>query len=143
MVVDGCGDVARKGRLGAAHRSVTGDSERRDRGDRGEHGGPAGAQSTLSRSPVQASSAWKRQVVDPGGLVYPKRVEVVGTASAVSDSSGLKAAGGAVTTVRSTGRGAPRLVLDLGVNTGGHVEVGITRTNGTPGGWATGSPRGS
>ena len=92
--------------------------------------GPAGAQS-LSRSPVQASSAWKRYVVDPGALVYPKRVEVIGAASAVSDPSGLKAAGGAVTTISATGAGAPRLVLDLGANTGGHVEVGITRTDGT------------
>ncbi len=91
----------------------------------------AGSASALSGSPVPASSAWKRQVIDPGGLVYPKRVEVVGTASAVGDSSGLRAAGGAVTTIRSTGRGAPRLVLDLGANTGGHVEVGVTRTDGT------------
>jgi alpha-L-rhamnosidase len=85
----------------------------------------------MSRSPVQASSGWKRYVVDPGAVVYPKRVEVVGAASAVTDPEGMKAPGGAVTTIRSTGSGAPRLVLDLGANTGGYVEVGITGTDGT------------
>ena len=107
-------------------RAGTGDlargCERCSRGDRGSRRGQS-----LSRSPVQASPAWKRYVVDPGGLVYPKRVEVIGAASAVSDPSGLKAAGGAVTTISATGAGAPRLVLDLGANTGGHVEVGITQ----------------
>ena len=37
-----------------------------------------------------------------------------------------------MTTIRATGEAAPRLVLDLGANTGGHVEVGITRSSGTP-----------
>ena len=36
-----------------------------------------------------------------------------------------------MTTITATGAGAPRLVLDLGANTGGHVEVGITRSDGT------------
>jgi alpha-L-rhamnosidase len=87
----------------------------------------------LSWSPVAASSAWKRYVVNPGALVYPKTVKVVGESGAatVSDPDGLKAAGGGVTTIHSTGVGIPRLVLDLGVNTGGYVEVGVSRSNGT------------
>ena len=85
----------------------------------------------LSRSAVPASSAWKRDVIDPGALVYPKRVEVVGVAGAVTNPSGLEAPGGGVTTIHAAAAGAPRLVLDLGVNTGGYVEVGITKADST------------
>jgi hypothetical protein len=93
------------------------------------HAAPPGR--ALSASPIRASSAWKRYVINPGPLVYPKRVRVLGAAGAVSNPNGLKAEGGGVTTIDATGAGAPRLVLDLGVNTGGKVEVGITRTDGT------------
>ena len=86
----------------------------------------------LSRSAVPASSAWKRDVIDRGAFVYPKRVEVVGAGGAVTNPSGLGAAGGGVTTIHAAAAGAPRLVLDLGVNTGGYVEVGITQADGTP-----------
>jgi alpha-L-rhamnosidase len=86
---------------------------------------------TLSRSAVPASAAWKRDVIAPGAVVYPNTVRVIGAAGAVSNPSGLRAAGGGVTTIRATGQGLPRLVLDLGVNTGGYVEVGVTRTDGT------------
>jgi alpha-L-rhamnosidase len=85
----------------------------------------------LSASQIPASSAWKRYVIRPGRLVYPKRVRVVGAAGAVSNPNGLKAVGGGVTTISATGAGVPRLVLDLGVNTGGKVDVGITRSDGT------------
>lgn len=86
----------------------------------------------LSRVAVRASSAWEREVIDPGALVYPKRVRVIGVPGAVVNPAGLQAAGGGVTTIRATGQASPRLVLDLGANTGGYVEVGLTSTDGPP-----------
>ena len=90
-----------------------------------------------SRAPIPASSGWKRYVVDPGELVYPKAVYVVGSPTSVQDIEGLKASGGGATTIASTGIGAsgvgsPALILDLGVNVGGYVEVGVSGSNGRP-----------
>ena len=50
---------------------------------------------------------------------------------------GLKAPGGGATTITSTGVnekgvGSTALVLDLGVNVGGYVEIGVRGSNGTP-----------
>jgi alpha-L-rhamnosidase len=91
----------------------------------------AGA-SSLSRHAVAGNPGWQRYVLDQGnGLVYPKRVYVVGDASAVQNPTGLEAQGGGVTTIHATGQGAPQLVLDLGINTGGYVEIGITKSDGT------------
>ena len=84
----------------------------------------------LSASPIAASSSWKRYVIDPGPLVYPKRVDVVGDAAAVSNPAGLQRPGGGVTTIHATAAGAPRLVLDLGTETGGYVEIGISQADG-------------
>ena len=87
----------------------------------------------LSSGPLAESATWKRLVLDQNdGLVYPKHVYVVaGSRAQVDDPAGLEAAGGGVTTIHSTGQGTPRLELDLGINTGGYVEVGITKTDGT------------
>ena len=97
---------------------------------------PAGPPSAveLSRTPIAQDAAWQRYVLDQDGpLAYPKAVALVGgSAAQVVDPEGLKAAGGAVTTITSTGPGTPRLDLDLGLVTGGTVEVGIARTDGTP-----------
>src|SRR5437588_115432 len=86
----------------------------------------------LSRHPVAENTAWKQHVLDQNdGLAYPVHVYVVsGSPSQVDNPDGLTAAGGAVTTIHSSGRGSPRLELDLGINTGGYVEVGITRSDG-------------
>jgi alpha-L-rhamnosidase len=88
----------------------------------------------LSHTPVPALAAWRSYVIDSGdrGYLYPKHVYIQnGSASQVSGPGGLEAPGGAVTTINSTAAGSPQLVLDLGVNTGGNVEVGITKTDGT------------
>jgi hypothetical protein len=86
----------------------------------------------LSRHPVRVDPRWQRYVLDQGnGLVYPKHVYVVGDPSAVDNPTGVEGQGGGVTTIRATGRGAPQLVLDLGINTGGYIEIGITKTDGT------------
>jgi alpha-L-rhamnosidase len=86
----------------------------------------------LSRTPVRATSAWRPYVIDPGAVVYPKAVRVIGDAAAVSDPDGLRAVGGGATTITSSRPGSPRLVIDLGADTGGRVELGVSRTDGTP-----------
>src|SRR3954451_12421261 len=87
----------------------------------------------LSKQPVAESGAWERLVLDQtDGFVYPKHVYVTGgSASQVENREGLTAPGGGGTTIRATGEGAPRLTLDLGLNAGGYVEVGVTKSDGT------------
>jgi hypothetical protein len=50
----------------------------------------------------------------------------------VENPDGLKGEGGGVTTVRSTGASHPRLLVDLGIDAGGYVEVGATTSSGVP-----------
>jgi hypothetical protein len=96
------------------------------------HSCPARPASALSCRPIAQDASWRRYVLDQGnGLVYPKHVYVVGDASAVDNPAGLEAPGGGVATIHATGQGTPQLVLDLGINTGGYVEVGITKSDGT------------
>jgi alpha-L-rhamnosidase len=77
-------------------------------------------------------------VIDPGKLVYPKAVYVLnGSPTNIQNTPGLKAPGGGATTIVSSGLnekgvGDPALLLDLGHNVGGYVEIGITASNGTP-----------
>jgi alpha-L-rhamnosidase len=86
----------------------------------------------LSRRPVAASPAWRGYVLDSRSpLVYPRRVIVQRPGGHVTNPSGLRAPGGAATTIEAAAKGRPRLVLDLGRDTGGTVEVGLTRTDGT------------
>jgi hypothetical protein len=103
-------------------------------------GSPARADASAARrskAPIKASNAWKRYVIDPGKLVYPKAVYVVGESPGnVRNTRGLRAPGGA-TTIAETGLnehgvGSPSLILDLGVNVGDYVEIGITASDGTP-----------
>jgi alpha-L-rhamnosidase len=104
-------------------------------------GQAAGAYASVadqSKSPVRESSAWKRYVIDPGKFVYPKAVYVVGNQPQnAHDTRGLKGPGhGAMTLnaggVNASGVGSPSLLLDLGVNVGGYVEVGVSSSNGAP-----------
>ena len=91
----------------------------------------AGGARALSCRPLAERTEWRRSVLDPAGpLIYPKRVTVVGDRAAVSDPGGLQAQGGGATTIRSSAAGAPRLVLDLGADVGGRVEVGVTGASG-------------
>ena len=91
-----------------------------------------------SKTPIPASSGWKRFVIDPGKFVYPKAAYVVGTSPTnIRGTSGLKAPGGGAMTIDETGLnsagvGNPALLLDLGENVGGYVEVGVTSSSGTP-----------
>jgi alpha-L-rhamnosidase len=91
-----------------------------------------------SKAPIKARNGWKRDVIDPGRLVYPKAVYVVGESPGnVHDTAGLKAPGGAATTITETGFnahgvGSPSMILDLGENVGGYVEIGIRSSDGTP-----------
>jgi alpha-L-rhamnosidase len=101
---------------------------------------PATAHASLpkqSESAIPESSGWKRYVTDPGNLVYPQAVYAIGSQAGVRNTRGLKAPGGGVTTITSAGVGAKgvgdtALVIDLGVNVGGYVEIGIAGSNGTP-----------
>jgi alpha-L-rhamnosidase len=91
----------------------------------------------LSKAPIPASSGWKAYVIDPGPVVYPKAVYVIGSPAGVQNTRGLKARGGGATTITSAGVGEKgvgdtALMLDLGVNVGGFVEIGIRASNGTP-----------
>jgi alpha-L-rhamnosidase len=98
----------------------------------GAHGAAGRAAARLSQHAINADPSWRRYVRDRGGtLVYPRHVRVVGDASAVVHRSGLEAPGGQATTINATAAGVPRLVLDLGLNTGGRVEVRVTRSDGS------------
>lgn len=85
---------------------------------------------------MPATADWKRYVLDdPDGVVYPTAIHVVGDAAAVDNPEGLRRADGVGTTIRSSGlpqSPTPTLTVDLGVNTGGVVEVGVLRSDGTP-----------
>jgi alpha-L-rhamnosidase len=90
-----------------------------------------------SQAPIPASSGWKRYVIDPGDLVYPKAVYLVGNPGAAQNTSALKDRGGGGATITSTGLGptgvgSTAMILDLGANVGGYVEIGITSSSGTP-----------
>jgi hypothetical protein len=91
----------------------------------------AGGPAALSRTPVAERSGWRRYILDSHTEhVLPRRVIVEGDAGAVSDPDALMAADGRVATLRSTGLRRPRLMLDLGVNVGGRVEVGVVQSHG-------------
>ena len=91
-----------------------------------------------SKSPVRESSAWKRYVIDPGKFAYPKAVYVVGNQPQnAHDTRDLKSPGHGVMTLTGGAPsanqvGSPALLLDLGVNVGGYVEVGIQSSSGAP-----------
>ncbi|HEV3229697.1 MAG TPA: hypothetical protein VGY97_09500, partial [Solirubrobacteraceae bacterium] len=92
---------------------------------------PATDPRSLSRQPIAEDPGWQRYVLDPQGpLVYPKGVSVEGSGS-VDNPNGLLAGGAGGTTIHATGAGNPTVILDLGVDTGGKVEVGISKTDGT------------
>ena len=62
---------------------------------------------------------------------------MAGSPAAIQNTPGLKAPGGGVTTITSSGVdsngvGFPLLLLDLGANVGGYVEIGIGASDGTP-----------
>jgi alpha-L-rhamnosidase len=97
----------------------------------------AGSPAKDSKAPIPASSGWQRYVIDPGKFVYPKAAFVIGSPSGIVNPQGLKAPGGGATTINAgeltpAGVGTPALLLDLGTNVGGYVEVGVTSSNGTP-----------
>src|SRR6266545_6020125 len=91
-----------------------------------------------SKTPIPASSTWRHYVVDPGNVVYPRAVFLInGSLANVQDTRGLKAPGGGATTIVSAGVnekgvGLPTLLLDLGANVGGYVEIGVRASSGTP-----------
>lgn len=103
---------------------------------RGPIGGSRkGPSAKLSRHPIGASGAWRNYLLDsPNPYVYPAGVEVQGTGSgaAVGDPAGLGGVGGAVTTITSTGPGNPYEIVDMGRETGGKVEIGVTANSGVP-----------
>lgn len=86
----------------------------------------------LSRHPIREDPAWRSYVLDQGpGVVYPQHVYVEGAGSQVRNPDGLMQPGGGATTITSRARGDVQLILDLGINAGGYVEVGITANSGT------------
>src|SRR4051812_11679649 len=97
----------------------------------------AGSVRKESRTPIPASSGWKRDVIDPGDVVYPRAIYAVGNPGAAQNTGGLKARGGAAASITSTGLsatgiGSTALVVDLGTNVGGYVEIGVKASSGVP-----------
>ena len=91
---------------------------------------PATDPRSLSLQAIPADPRWQSYVLDPpSSLVYPKAITVQG-AGTVDNPNGLLA-GGSGTTIHASGQGNPTLILDLGLDTGGKVEVGISKTDGT------------
>jgi hypothetical protein len=86
-----------------------------------------------SRTPLAEDGAWRAAIISPRTpLVYPAHAYLdTGAASSVRNLQGLTHNGSGPTTITATGRGTPRLVLDLGINVGGIVEVGVRKTDGT------------
>jgi len=94
----------------------------------------AGAGGAFAQAPpLPVDQSWRAQVIDGEArdYVYPRHVIVQGDASRVENPEGLRRPGGGATTVNATGEGTPKLVLDLGYNEGGKIQVGITKTDGT------------
>ena len=96
---------------------------------------PAGAAARsatgLASHPIAEKDAWRSLVLDPpSDVVYPAVVEVQG--GTVADPDGLRGEGGGATVLDATGASLPALLLDLGVNTGGIVEVGVRDGTGAP-----------
>jgi alpha-L-rhamnosidase len=88
----------------------------------------------LSRRPIAEDARWRTHVLDPQQqYAYPRAVVVEGDRAAVSDPDALTRRGGATTitaTATATAAGSPRLLLDLGVNTGGIVQATVSAGSG-------------
>jgi alpha-L-rhamnosidase len=88
--------------------------------DSGAGAPPAAA---LSLQPIADDPSWAGQVLDPPRQkVAPAAVTVTG---AGITNPGALVSGQGVTTLTSAGGTPPHLVVDMGVNTGGFVEVGL------------------
>jgi hypothetical protein len=94
---------------------------------------PSTSAASLSSSPVPVDERWRGLVEDPASAyVYPRAVLVQGDAGAVRNASGLAHPGHGVTVIQAGLAGSPTLLLDLGVDTGGTIEVGVAAGAGTP-----------
>lgn len=114
------------------------------KGKKGAHPGPIGGSThgpsaRLSRHRVRPSGRWRGYVIDSRSpFVYPRGVEVApnvdefGEPGGVQDPDGLKAADGRLTTIFASKQGTPYLVLDLGIVTGGRVQIAVTANSGVP-----------
>lgn len=83
----------------------------------------------ISSNPIPESAGWRSYVLDsPSPFVYPAGVRVLGDPAAITDPEGVMRPGGSVATI---GPGAT-LVVDLGVNVGGTVDVSAVAGEGGP-----------
>lgn len=83
----------------------------------------------LSAKPIEESGGWRSYVLDSATpKAYPAAVKVLGDSGAVTNPNGLMAAQGSATTLRTGGA----ILVDLGLNVGGTVNVGITGVSGGP-----------
>lgn len=79
---------------------------------------------------VQKKSGWESFIIDPTNhYVYPDAVHVAGEATSAINPENLKEADGQCTTISSQAVSAylneDSLEVDLGINTGGYVEIGM------------------
>lgn len=96
----------------------------------GGSGGDVADPASDSAQAIPERSDWARQIIDPvGDHVYPAEVFVEGDQTSVQLPDALKKADGECATLSSE---APlmalnnnRVVVDLGINTGGVVEIGL------------------
>lgn len=96
----------------------------------GGNGGGAVDPARDSAQPIPERSDWARQLIDPvGEHVYPAAVIVEGDEASVQRVDALKEADGECATLSSDAAlmalNNNRVVVDLGINTGGVVEIGL------------------
>lgn len=83
-----------------------------------------------SMQPIPERVDWGAHLIDPvGDFVYPSAISVEGEESAVRNPEALKEADGECATLLSDiplmALNRNRVVVDLGINTGGGVEIGL------------------
>jgi len=82
---------------------------------------------------MEERQTWQRYVLDsPDPLVYPASAEVLGDASRVRNLDGLLADDDEAAVFGSDFFGDAQIVIDLGVNVGGRVEIGVSAVQGGP-----------
>ncbi len=108
----------------------------------------------LSSSPITENEGWKDYINDSkGDYVYPKSVTVEGNVEEVRNPEGILSVKSSpevgeigesvstissgfldedTTTISTTADGSSRIVVDLGVTTGGYVELGVVSASGAP-----------
>jgi hypothetical protein len=75
-------------------------------------------------APIIENGSWRHLVMDPAhAVIEPARVSVLHGSGSVTDAAHLVAATGRPTTITASSGHGPTLLLDMGADVGGRVEV--------------------